>query len=119
MAAAVDEAVAEPAEPQTALTGWADLQSRLMNPVRQPMEPAPAKASPAKNEKSGLLSYSETHGETQGEAQGQTHGETPSYGAGSAEPAATAKDPEKNEPQEESASEAALFGYMAGEVGDG
>jgi len=107
MASAVDEVAAEPIEPQTALTGWADLQSRLMNPVRQPMEPAPAK-----NAKSELLSY----GETQGETQGERRGETQSHGAAPVEQAATANDPEKNEAQEESESEAALFGYMAGEL---
>ncbi len=64
MAAAVQDAAPEPAEPQTALTGWAALQSRLMQPMRQPVEDAPSK-----NEKRELLSY----------------GETPSFGAPPAE----------------------------------
>jgi TonB family protein len=105
MAAAVDEAAAEPTEPEKALTGWADLQSRLTRPMRQAVE-----AAPPKNEKSELLSYGEIHGETYPEP----HGETPSSWAASAEQAATANNPEKNEPIEESDSEAALFGYMSG-----
>jgi protein TonB len=99
MAAAVQDAATEPAEPQTALTGWAALQSRLMQPLRQPVEDAPPK-----NEKSGLLS------------DGETHGETPSYGAPPAEQAEKDKPPAKEEAVEESASEAALFGYMSGDL---
>jgi TonB family protein len=101
MAAAVQDAAAEPSEPQTALTGWASLQSRLMKPMRQPVE-----AAPAKNAKSELLSY------------GETYGETPSYRVPSAELSATAKDSETKEPVEESESEAALFSYMSGDVED-
>ena len=101
MAAAVQDAAVEPSEPQTALTGWAALQSRLMQPMRQPVEDAPPK-----NETSGLMSY------------GETHGETPSYGAPSAELAEKDKPQVKEEPFEESESEAALFGYMAGEQED-
>jgi TonB family protein len=97
MAAAVQDAAVEPAEPQTALTGWAALQSRLMQPMRQPVEDAPPK-----NEKGGLLSY----------------GETPSYGAPPAELAEKDKPPVKEAAVEESESEAALFGYMAGEQED-
>ena len=89
MAAAVQDAATEPTEPQTALTGWAALQSRLMQSIRQPVKDAPPKS-----EKSGLLSY----------------GETPSYGTPQAELA------EKEEPVAESESEAALFGYMSGDL---
>jgi TonB family protein len=97
MAAAVQDAAAEPTEPQTALTGWAALQSRLMQPMRRPVEDAPPKS-----EKSGLLSY----------------GETPSYGAPPAELAEKEKPPVKEEPVAESESEAALFGYMSGDLED-
>lgn len=98
MAAAVEEdAATEPTEPQTALTGWASLQSRLTNPTRRPAEDAPAKS-----EKSELLSY----------------GETPSYGAPPAELSGKDEDPGKKKPVEESESEAALFSYMAGELED-
>ncbi len=51
-AAAVEDAVAEPAETQTALSGWASLQARLTRPVRAPVEDVPAKSE--------LLSYGET-----------------------------------------------------------
>jgi protein TonB len=95
MAAAVQDAATEPTEPQTALTGWAALQSRLMQPMRQPVEDAPSK-----NEKRELLSY----------------GETPSFGAPSAELSEKEKPPVKEEPVEESDSEAALFGYMSGDL---
>jgi protein TonB len=97
MAAAVQEAVAEPSEPRTALTGWAALQSRLTQPMRQPVEDAPPK-----NEKKELLSY----------------GETPSYGAPPAELAEKDKPPIKEESVEESESESALFDYMSGDLED-
>jgi len=91
MASAVVEAsVAEPAEPQEALTGWASLQARLTKSA----PPAPLDASP----KSELLSY----------------GETPSYGVEPA-PAAEEKEPVAKPSRSEAESEAALFSYMAGE----
>ncbi|MGC2272867.1 MAG: TonB family protein [Candidatus Sulfotelmatobacter sp.] len=88
-AAAVEDAPAEPAKPEDALTGWAALQARLTRAV-----PTVAEDAPAKRE---LLSY----------------GETPSSGAPLA--VAEGKDPAKKEPQPESGSEAALFAYMSGE----
>jgi TonB family protein len=97
-AAAVEDApaAAEPAEAQTALTGWASLQARLTKPMRPPAEAAPPKSE--------LLSY----------------GDTPSHGAPVAEPPAQDRDkdedPLKTEPVEESGPEAALFGYMSGET---
>jgi protein TonB len=94
MAAAVENAEAEPTETQTALTGWASLQARLTKPMRQPAEDAPAKSE--------LLSY----------------GETPSHGAPIAEPPAQDKDPVKMEPTEESGPEAAPLSYMSGEPDD-
>ena len=54
-AAAVEDAAAQPAEPQNALAGWASLQARLTNPMRHP-----ANDAPPKNEGSELLSYEET-----------------------------------------------------------
>jgi TonB family protein len=93
MASAVEDAAAEPTQTQTALTGWAALQARLTQPMRQPAE-AP--------EKSALLAY----------------GETPSYGAPSAASPAKENDPSKTEPRGESAAEAELFAYMPGEPED-
>jgi TonB family protein len=103
MASAVEETAtqpSEPAEPQTALTGWASLQSRLTRPMQRAAEDAPAKSA-----QSEMLSY----------------GETPSYGAPAAELTATGHVSEKHvtekkESPEESESEAALFAYMAGET---
>ncbi len=93
-AAAVGDAVAEPTETQTALTGWAALQARLTKPI----VPPPVEETPAKNE---LLSY----------------GETASYQAPPAQPSAPDKDqdPVRNETLEESGPEAELFAYMSGE----
>ena len=99
MASAVQDAPAEPAPAQTALTGWAALQARLTQPITLPSRQAAAEEAPAKSE---LLAY----------------GETPSYGAPAAEPAANSNAP-KTEPQEESAAESALFAYMPGETEDG
>jgi TonB family protein len=89
MAAAVAEAAEQPAEPQTALTGWASLQARLTKSAPNPVNDAPTKGE--------LLSY----------------GETPSYGASSTE---EARDPVKRlrkESHRESEPEAALFAYMS------
>ena len=99
MASAVQDAPAEPAPTQTALTGWAALQARLTQPITLPSRQAAAEEAPAKSE---LLAY----------------GETPSYGAPSAEPAANSNAP-KTEPQEDSAAESALFAYMPGATEDG
>ncbi len=96
--AAVEDAAPAPVDPQTALTGWAALQSRLTKPMRQSTED-----TPAKNEKSELLSY----------------GETPSYGAPPEELPAKPKEPVQEEPLGESEAEAALFGYMSGELEGG
>ncbi len=89
-AAAVQEA-AEPAEAQTALTGWAALQARLTKPIMQPAEDAPPRSE--------LLPY----------------GETASHKAPLAELPATDKDRVEKESLEESGPEAALFDYMSGE----
>jgi TonB family protein len=92
MAAAVEDAAAEPVETQEPLTGWASLQARLMK-----VAPPPAEDAPAKNE---LLSY----------------GETPSAGVPVARsPQEERKDSAKKEPQPESGPEAALFAYMSRE----
>jgi TonB family protein len=96
-AAAVEDAVAEPTEAQTALSGWASLQARLTKPVvRAPVEDAPAKSE--------LLSY----------------GETPSHRAPVAGPRAhdSEKDSVKTDPLEESGAEDALFSYMSGKPGE-
>jgi TonB family protein len=105
MAAAVEEAPAEPAkpeaplsEPQQPLTGWAALQARLTRTAPPPVEDAPAKGE--------LLSY----------------GETPSYGTPAADASAEeANGSRKKESESEpgSGSEAALFAYMPGEPGAG
>jgi protein TonB len=93
MASAVQDAPPEPAAAAEPLTGWAALQARLTKAAPQPVEEAPAK-----NE---LLSY----------------GETPSFATPQAEVhAAEEKESTKKEPQPESASEAALFAYVSGEV---
>ena len=93
MAAAVENAAAEPPQTQTALTGWAALQARLTKPiVLRTVEETPARSE--------LLSY----------------GETPSYKAPLAEPSVTDKDPAREELLEESGPEAALFAYMSGEL---
>ncbi len=88
--AVVESPAAEPADPQTALTGWASLQERLTRFA----PPPPADASP-KNE---LLSY----------------GETPSFGGPSAAPPED-KNPPTEQAQREARHEAALFAYIAGE----
>jgi TonB family protein len=90
MASAVEDAApVEPAETQTALTGWASLQARLTKPMmRTPVEDAPL---PAKSE---LLSY----------------GETPSHGAPVAELPAQEKDSVKLGPVE-SVPEVAALSY--------
>ncbi|MGA7891684.1 MAG: hypothetical protein WCA49_00530, partial [Candidatus Sulfotelmatobacter sp.] len=91
MASAVVEApVAEPVQPQEALTGWASLQARLTRSA----PPAPQEASP----KSELLSYEET----------------PSYGTEPASPK-EGNEPAAKQSRSEAESEAALFSYMAGE----
>jgi periplasmic protein TonB len=94
MAAAVQEAPpepAEPAKPQEALTGWASLQARLTKNAPPPVEDAPPG-----NE---LLAY----------------GETPSFGVPAASPPAEeSKQLAKNEPHSEA--EAALFSYMEGDA---
>jgi periplasmic protein TonB len=97
-AAGVEDAAPEAPEPETPLTGWASLQSRLMKPPRAPVEDAPAK-----QEKNELLAY----------------GETPSYGTQAAKASAGEKDPVENKSAEESKSEAELFAYMSGELDDG
>jgi protein TonB len=89
MAAAVEEAPTNQAEPQQPLSGWAALQARLTKTVPAAVEDVPAKSE--------LLSY----------------GETPSYGTKAAP--AEDKDSAKKYQQPESRSEAALFAYMAGE----
>jgi TonB family protein len=103
MASAVQDAQDAPAEPaptQTALTGWAALQARLTQPITLPARQAATEEAPAKSE---LLAY----------------GETPSYGAPVAEPPAKQNEPAKTEAQGESAAESALFAYMPGENEDG
>jgi protein TonB len=97
MAAAVEDAPAEPVEPQAVpsepeepLTGWAALQARLTRTAPPPVEDAPAK--------SDLLAY----------------GETPSYGT-AAESRTESKDSLKKQSHAESGSEAALFAHMPGE----
>jgi periplasmic protein TonB len=92
MAAAVEDAVAEPVEPQEPLTGWASLQARLMKTAPPAAEDAPVKSE--------LLSY----------------GETPSARVPVARsPEEEPKDSAKKEPQPESGPEAALFAYMSRE----
>lgn len=97
-AAAVEDAAPRAPEPQTALTGWASLQSRLMKPARAPVEDAPAK-----NETNELLAY----------------GETPSYRTPLAKAPAEEKNAVAKESTEESKSEAELFAYMSGELDNG
>ena len=92
-AAAVDDAAAEPIEPQAALTGWAALQARLTKPIVLRR----AEKTPAEND---LLSY----------------GETASYKAPPVKPSAKDKDPVEKESFDESGPEAALFAYMSGEL---
>jgi TonB family protein len=78
----------EPAEPQTALTGWASLQERLTKSA------PPKPVEPSGNE---LLSY----------------GETTSYGAPPA--AVENKNSEVKQSPRETGQEAALYAYMSGE----
>ena len=93
--AAGEDAATAPVDPQAALTGWAALQSRLTKPMRQSTD-----ETPAKNEKSELLSY----------------GETPSFGAPPEELPTKPREPVQKESLEESEAEAALFDYMSGEL---
>jgi protein TonB len=89
--AVVESPVAQPADPQAALTGWASLQERLTRSA----PPPPADAPP----KSELLSY----------------GETSSFGGPSASPPED-KNPPTEQAQREARHEAALFAYIAGET---
>jgi TonB family protein len=92
MAASVETSPPPEPAPREPLTGWAALQARLTKAAPPPEDEAPAKSE--------LLSY----------------GETPSQArvaAGSS--AEESKDPVKQEPQRESAPEAALFAYISGE----
>jgi protein TonB len=92
-AAAVQDAVAEPAEPaenQEALSGWAALQARLTKRA-----PAPAEDASSTN---GMLSYSETT----------------SFAGHAANPVAEPnREPAKSESGQETESEAALFAYIS------
>jgi TonB family protein len=91
MAAAVDKAP-PPAEPRTALDGWASLQARLKPAQAAPPEPVPTPS--AKNE---LLGY----------------GETPSVGSQSVPQSDDAKASTKE--TQETEAEAALFSYISGD----
>jgi periplasmic protein TonB len=95
MAAAVEDAPPEPAEPQEPLTGWAALQARLTKSAPKPADDVPAKAE--------LLSY----------------GETPSPGVPApASHEEEVKDSGKKDAQPEAGPEAALFAYISGEPKD-
>jgi TonB family protein len=89
MAAAVESASPQQPAPRKALDGWASLQARLTRP--EPSSPAPS---------------------TPGELLG--YGETSSVGSQSTPPTEDGKLPKK-EFHQDSAPEAALFSYMAGE----
>ncbi len=94
MASAVDTPLAPEPEPaaQEPLTGWAALQARLTKPVSAPVEDASAKSE--------LLAYGDTPSQVQA-----------APGPSAEEP----MQPAKHESQPESAPEAALFAYIAGE----
>jgi TonB family protein len=94
MAASVESAPPQPADPRKALDGWASLQARLTKPSA-PSSPEPS--SPETSRQSELLGY----------------GETPSFGL---QPAPSTEDSQapKKESQKDAESEAALFSYMSG-----
>jgi protein TonB len=97
MAAAVEnapQAAPQPVAPRTALDGWASLQARLTRPGHASLPESPSPEPSTKNE---LLSY----------------GETPSFGS---QPAPQTEDSRtsKNDSQQDTEAEAALFSYMSG-----
>ncbi|MGA8838849.1 MAG: TonB family protein [Candidatus Sulfotelmatobacter sp.] len=96
MAASVESAPAEPANPRKALDGWASLQARLTRPsVPAANGPSPAEA-PRQNEFLGL-------------------GEMAGFGLQGA-PSSESGEAPKKESRREAESEAALFSYIEGEA---
>ena len=92
MAAAVESAPQQPAEPQKPLEGWASLQARLTRSA-----PAASTASPESGRPNEFLGYGEIS--SLGQSAAASEDRTP-----------------LTEPRQDAASEAALFSYISGET---